>query len=353
MATSVLQQYNIADFLEWNRKKQLKLNPVFQRLRVWTRAADSYFIDTILRQLPIPKIYLRTVIDLRTKKPYREVVDGQQRLRAIIKFAADGLTLGQRAKEFEGLRYSMMSPELQERFLSYAIGTEQLINATDEEVLEIFARLNSYNVRLNAAELRHAEFRGEFKWAVHETAQRWSVLWTDFGLLTTRQRVRMLDDSLMAEMYGAVLKGVTDGGQPNIRKLYMKYEPDFPGKDDATDRMDKALSFIVDNLGEAIDGPVARAPHFLMLFAAAAHALFGIPDGRIGDVMPPRDEGALSDIPIAVENINKLSTIIEQDEPPDARFLEFWNRSSGTTQRISSRKVRFLIYYRALLPERL
>lgn len=354
MATSVLQQYTISDFLEWHKTKQLELNPSFQRRSVWTNEAKSYLMHSVLSQLPMPKIFIRSVIDVRTQRPYREVVDGQQRLRAIIEFASNELVLGSRAKEFKGYKYETLPDELKQQFLSYTIAVEQLINASDEDVLEIFARLNSYNVRLNDAELRHAEFQGDFKWAVHEAAKRWKVLWDDLGLLTLQQRVRMQDDSLMAEMFGVVIRGVTDGGQANIRKLYVQLDKQFSDSDDAIRKVDDTVSFIVHNLRQAVDGPVASGPHFLMLFAATAHALFGIPAGQMNSLMPQRDPSALSDITLAVENIRKLSSIIELDEPPEDReFLNFWRASSRTTQRIASRKIRFPLYYKALLPRRL
>jgi len=354
MTTSVLQQYTISDFLEWNKEKQMVLNPNFQRRSVWTSQAKSYLINTILRQLPMPKIFIRSVVDVQTQRPYREVVDGQQRLRAIIEFASDKSVLGSRAGEFKGYKYSSLPDELKTLFLSYPIAVEQLINATDEDILEIFARLNSYNVRLNDAELRHAEFQGEFKWAICVAAKKWKTLWDEIGLITLQQRVRMLDDSLMAEMFGIILKGVTDGGQSNIRKLYLQFDKDFSENDDAMKHVDNTVSFILQNLRGRIEGALARGPHFLMLFAAVAHAMFGIPNGQVGASMPKQDKKALSDISIAIENIRKLSNIIEQDEPPEEKeFMDFWKASSGTTQRIASRKIRFPIYYRALLPKRL
>jgi hypothetical protein len=90
-------------------------------------------------------------------------VDGQQRLRTIIDFAEDKFTLGVRAKEFQGLRYSSLSDELKERFLEYRISVDQLMDASDDSVLEIFARLNSYTVPVNAPELRHAKYQGDFR----------------------------------------------------------------------------------------------------------------------------------------------------------------------------------------------
>ena len=86
---SLLEQYRISDFIDWRKQKRLNLNPNFQRGSVWSPAARTFLIDTILRQLPIPKVYLRTNIDVTTKQTIREVVDGQQRIRAILDFSDD------------------------------------------------------------------------------------------------------------------------------------------------------------------------------------------------------------------------------------------------------------------------
>jgi uncharacterized protein with ParB-like and HNH nuclease domain len=80
------KQYTIADFLSWKREGTLELNPPFQRRSVWKPGARSYFLDTVVRGLPAPIIYLRERVDLSTRKPLREVVDGQQRLRTVLGF---------------------------------------------------------------------------------------------------------------------------------------------------------------------------------------------------------------------------------------------------------------------------
>ena len=131
---SLLEQYRIADFLDWHKEKRLELNPNFQRGSVWTPAARSYLIDSVLRKLPIPKVYLRTKIDVTTKKTVREVVDGQQRLRAIIEFADDKFALTKRAGEFVGAKYTTLGADLQEAFLGYPIAVDQLLNSSDTDV---------------------------------------------------------------------------------------------------------------------------------------------------------------------------------------------------------------------------
>lgn len=358
MVTSVLEQYQIADFLEWEQSKRLILNPDFQRRSVWTPGAKVYLIDTILRRLPIPKIYLRQKVNLETRLSYREVVDGQQRLRAIFDFASDRLVMTKRAGEFAGLRYTTMDADQQEAFLSYPIAVDQLVNATDDDVLEVFSRLNSYTLPLNDQEKRHAKYQGDFKWAVREAARRWSVLWERYKVVSIRERVRMADDQLMAEMFGILINGVTDGGQGHITKLYTMLNGDFPQQEIVTRQVDETLRYLTDHWQVFLETTsLHNAPHFLMLFAAVVHALFGIPPGDIGADMPKRDPSSLSDHRQVFYNLSTLAEMLDfldQAVPkvPDDLY-NFWLASSGTTQRIRSRKPRFLTYYKALLPETL
>lgn len=286
------ETYPIADFLKWDREKELILNPSFQRGSVWKESAKSYLIDTILRGMPIPKILFRTRIDRRTKQIVREVVDGQQRLRAILAFANDDLRLGIRAKGYAGLRYSDLEPADQDQFLAYKLTTEQLINAANEDVLEIFARINSYTVPVNAPELRHAKYDSDFKWSVVEVKTNASEFWS-LGTLSERERVRMLDASLIAEMYGLLLQGVTDGGQPRINRLYDTYKDAFPEQAEIEGRILTVLALIGKLVAEDFARePIVGPPHMLMLFGAIAHVTYGLPRGQLTQrVNCPRPRG--------------------------------------------------------------
>ena len=357
MATSHLETYRIADILQWHSQGQLELNPYFQRGSVWTRAAQIYLVDTILRGLPVPKVYMRTKVDLVTMQATREVVDGQQRIRAIIEFARDEFALSARAKEFRGLTYSSMDDELKQAFLSYSISVDQLLNAADADVLEIFARLNSYTVSLNDPELRHARYQGPFKWLVREIAQAEGELWGELQTFTLRERVRMFDDSLVAEMFGVVLEGVRDGGQRKIDDIYKRWDTDSgsepsPELTDALEKVQDTLDFIGAALSPSFAGTkIASPPHLLMLFAAVAHARHGVPDGQIGaSAMPLRDETVLSDIEMAQHNLSVLADAMSDPETAPRSLLHYVDAAGGTTQRIKSRSVRFPTMYKALLP---
>lgn len=345
----MLEQYPISDLLAWIEDKTLILNPNFQRRSVWPPAAKTYLIDTILRRRPMPNIMVRTVTDLETRKSRREVVDGQQRLNTIRDFANGTLILGRHAGEYAGKTYKDLSECDQVEFLEYRIGTEQLFNADDEAVLDTFRRVNSYSYTLNAQELRHAGYSGEFRSAVVIASRKWSILWEKYKVVTLRRQLRMDDDQLMAEMFGVIIQGVTDGGQPKITSLYRQYDQELDEQIEAS--VDKVLKAIISELPSVLETSMSRPPHFLMLFAAVAHATIGIPAGQIVE-MPSRTADALSKPPVARDNLGTLADCLDlTSEEVPTHLHEFRNAASGSTQRIAGRSIRFKATYKALMPK--
>jgi Protein of unknown function DUF262 len=111
--------YPISDFLEWEYAKQLELTPKFQRRSVWSPKAKSFLIDTILRQMPIPSIFLRLKLNPQQRKTIREVVDGQQRLRTILGYVRGEFDIMKAHNpEFAGARYSDLPDDVQRRILN-------------------------------------------------------------------------------------------------------------------------------------------------------------------------------------------------------------------------------------------
>lgn len=51
--------YKVSDFLSWQKAGSLVLSPSFQRRPVWEAGAKSFLIDTVVRGLPMPIIFLR------------------------------------------------------------------------------------------------------------------------------------------------------------------------------------------------------------------------------------------------------------------------------------------------------
>ena len=71
-----------ADLVRMYKSNQLTIKPEFQRDVVWSTAAQTRFIDSLTKQLPIPSMCIS--LDYNTNK--RLVIDGLQRMWSIIMF---------------------------------------------------------------------------------------------------------------------------------------------------------------------------------------------------------------------------------------------------------------------------
>ncbi|WP_207787846.1 DUF262 domain-containing protein [Candidatus Thiosymbion oneisti] len=159
----------ISDIRDWSEAGRLELRPDFQRREVWSTPARIMLMDTILRDVPMPKIFLASTI--RDGRTYRVVIDGQQRITAILEFLRDRFSLDDPYAGDEGEKtFSELDQATQDRFLSYQIDFNEAIKPTDEEVREVYARVNKYTVPLNKQELRRADFPGDFLPVAEELA---------------------------------------------------------------------------------------------------------------------------------------------------------------------------------------
>ncbi len=215
------RSYSIADFLEWSGAGLLDLSPKFQRRGVWTRAAKSFLIDTILRGKPMPKVLLTQ--DLVAKKNVRTVVDGQQRIRTILEFASDGFTvLKAHNPEFAGSKFSDLSADEQSLILQYEVGVDLLYNVSLADMLDIFARINTYSVTLNNQEKLNAKYLGVFKTQSYELGHAYAKYFLDSSVLTEKQISRMGEAQLASDLLVALVGGVQTA--KNIEKFYKSYE---------------------------------------------------------------------------------------------------------------------------------
>lgn len=215
------RSYSIADFLEWDSANLLDLSPKFQRRGVWTRAAKSFLIDTILRGKPMPKVLLTQ--DLVGKKNVRTVVDGQQRIRTILEFVAGGFTvLKAHNAKHSGRTFSNLEEEVQAAVLQYEIGVDLLYNVSLADMLDIFARINTYSVTLNAQEKLNAKYLGVFKTSAYELGHTYIDYILEANVLTEKQVSRMGEAQLASDLLVALVSGVQT--IKNIERHYKEYE---------------------------------------------------------------------------------------------------------------------------------
>ncbi|MBO9442741.1 DUF262 domain-containing protein [Phaeobacter italicus] len=147
---------------------KLDIQPDFQREVVWQPAAQTRFIDSLAKQLPIPSMCI--ALDFKNDKRY--MVDGLQRMSSLIAFFKNEswrLTkLDDVNPELSGKKVSFIkgnSPEIVERIENITIPVTvlrcDLTNRAHQEYLfTIFHRLNAGGSRLNNQEIRNCIFQG-------------------------------------------------------------------------------------------------------------------------------------------------------------------------------------------------
>lgn len=281
MATYSSAIYSIADFVRWHGKDQLILQPKFQRRAAWETAARSYLIDTVVRDLPMPKVYIRKIVSPKTKLTAYEVVDGQQRLQAILDFFNGELILNKRHNPDLGdATFSNLPEAVQRTFLDYEISTEIMERASDPEVWAMFERLNTYTLTLNRQEKLNARWFGYFKQTAYNLAAEESALeaWRRLKVFGDRQIARMKEVELTSDVLVAIVEGISD--ITHIAEAYAKYDKEFPKQSVAAKRFRSSLTWIVSELEEVVRASkFSSRAWFYSLAVATVDALAGIPEG--------------------------------------------------------------------------
>lgn len=283
--------YKVSDFLTWQKAGTLVLSPSFQRRPVWDPGAKSYLIDTVVRGLPMPIIFLREQkSSLSTFEPKREVVDGQQRIRTLVSYIApkfikdlnpdrDIFTVKRsHNKELFGKQFAELPDDVQQAILDYEFSVHILPSNTDDrQVLEIFARMNATGVKLNDQELRNAKYYGEFKTSMYRIASEQLNRWRNWKIFTENNIARMEEVELTSEFAILILKGLTGKTQASIGRIYNDKDAEYPECIEVERRFRIIMETIDNTLGDGLKYiPFSKKTLFYSLFAFIYHCQFGL-----------------------------------------------------------------------------
>src|SRR5574344_1395798 len=146
--------WNAKQFVKMNEGGTLNFSNEVQRGHVWDIKAKSLLIDSMLRGIKIPYLVAARII-VGEKKVY-DMLDGKQRSSAILEFKANGFKLtdlqeftytDEAGKEQEvdlnGLTYDTLPEGIRDRFDSYSLTVSYYDDITQEEIDELFIRLNN------------------------------------------------------------------------------------------------------------------------------------------------------------------------------------------------------------------
>lgn len=194
----------IQDLVSLYEKNYLNLEPGFQRDSVWSTSDRAKLIDSILRNYPLPSIFLY-------KREHDghyiyDVIDGKQRIESIFMFM--GLirghkftTISQLADEKETIHWKLLCrKKYQHRITGYKV---QSIEVSGElsDIIDLFVRINSTGKALTPAEKRHARYyNSEFLRTAGKLAERYENYFLSNKILSRTQISRMKHVELICEL---------------------------------------------------------------------------------------------------------------------------------------------------------
>jgi len=336
--------YTPIDFMEWEESSSLSLSPKFQRRHVWSTSARSYLIDTLLLGMPVPPIYMRVVQDAQRERVVREVVDGQQRISAILDYVKDDYSLSKNIETpYSGKKFSALPSEAQDRILRYSFICEVFYGVEDKVVLSIFARLNTHSVKLNAQELRNGRYFGHFKRLSFALAFEHLEFWKSNRIFTDSRIARMAEVELTSELLICGLDGMQDK-KKSIDDFYSEYDDEFPGRDLAERRFETTIDYISRSCGDVLaESEFRRPPMFYSLFCAVYHRLYGLhnfdyPTSKSGRISARQME----DIEQAVRRLSEVLRFarVESEDDVPRRLRTFVSACLRQTDNIRPRTTR-------------
>jgi hypothetical protein len=220
------------------------------------------------------------------------VVDGQQRLKAVLDFFQGTLVLSKRHNpDLGGVTFQALPDPVQTNFLEYEMSTEVMEDASDSEVWAMFERLNTYTLTLNHQERLNAKWFGEFKQTAYKLAAEESALeaWKRLRAFTNIQIARMKEVEFTSDVMVAIARGISD--ITAIGKAYEDFDVEFPKREVVKDTFARALRYVTGELGGAVAATrFHNRAWFYSLMVAAADALIGIPDGSGPAALHPSGE---------------------------------------------------------------
>lgn len=160
-----------ADLFRMYKGKVLNIRPEFQRDIVWLPAAQTRFIDSLIKQLPIPSMCFS--LDYKTQQ--WQVIDGLQRISTIIRFLSDRdwvlSVLPDVDSKISGRPVSEIMDETSELHKLYltvenltlpitVIRCDYSKKSHTNYLFTIFHRLNTGGTKLNNQEIRNCIFSG-------------------------------------------------------------------------------------------------------------------------------------------------------------------------------------------------
>ncbi|MGC4083664.1 MAG: DUF262 domain-containing protein [Vicinamibacterales bacterium] len=258
----------VRELLTKLREGTLQPRPEFQRRLVWSNKDKLAFLDTVLRGLPFPEIYVAAgEVDVETGEAKELLVDGQQRITTLFEYftAAPTLKLSSGIKPYVALEL----PE-KEDFLQYDVVVRDLGKVPMEEIKEVFRRINATRYALNAMEVHNARYEGAYKAFAEQLAQH--PFFERHKVFSAGEIKRMQDTRFVLVLTTTALSTYFNRDD-SLEEFLSQYNDDFPLGEKVGKQFVEVFTF-VDECGFPDNGRVWQTADLFTLLVELHRALF-------------------------------------------------------------------------------
>ena len=216
----------------YKRRNRIDM-PDFQREIVWPQNKKRLLINSILKGWHLPKFYFR-----RLDNDNFECVDGQQRLAAIFEFFDNELTLDpDTSPRPKILKYSQLPYEMSDEFDDFEIDIEEIEDASDEELEELFKRLQ-LGTPLNTAEKLNA-ISGDLRDFCHLMAKK-----PFFSDKIALRNTRYAHFEILTKLAFIETRGIQSQMRLPQLQSFLEDNKSFSSQSDTAKRLNKSIDFL-------------------------------------------------------------------------------------------------------------
>ena len=288
MSVSLMRDTNtitVANFWENYLLKKYNFSPAYQRGSVWSDEKQSFLIDSLLKNFPIPPIFLHQKIDDDTGTTRYDVIDGKQRLTSIIRFLENEIPVFDESEEnpfhdekISGVYFKDLDKkelaEYKKKLWRYVIPIEYVDTAEKAVIDNIFDRLNRNGEKLEGQELRRSKYHGTDLLTLVEKLADENAFWKKRLEVTDVSRMEhyeFVSEIIFQQIEGEPLKA----SQDILDKMYEKYTRNGQsGKPDWKEVEGRFLqtTSVMESMGIDYDGlSVGGVSHLYGIWCLASH----------------------------------------------------------------------------------
>ncbi len=228
----------VRELINLVKEEKIIPRPEFQRRLVWTQKDKDRFLDTVLKGLPFPEIYLADgEVDLESGEGSQLLVDGLQRISTLIQYFEGSSELRVQTVP----PYNALSNDEKRDYLQYEVAVRDLGTVTRDMIVDVFQRINATKYSLNDIEINNAVYDGALKHYAAEVGE--GEFFKINAVFNSTDYKRMGDLRFALSVVGTYITGYFNRDDA-FEDLLNRYNDDFPVKGEIDQRLGRVLAFI-------------------------------------------------------------------------------------------------------------